>query len=201
MKKEDWLAAGMVALSVSLAVVALGLPPAGWAQDPVPVAIPALPPAELKIPSEGVTVTATTERQPGEVVIVRLSCECSAGHNRLTVPLVIHVFKFSPMEMMSRVAMPTPPSELAKVECSCPIDSEGKGFTVVKLPLMWTSEDASGQEGNAPQQANVAPKQTKGPRNPFMVRYSLSLTSPLTPAQVTVPPPVKAAAVNSQRAK
>ena len=184
MKKEDWLAASVVALSVALAVVALGLPPAGWAQDPAPVMIPSLPPAELKIPSEGVTVTASAERQPGEAVSVRLSCECSGSHGLQSVPLVVHVFKIDPMRVGGRMEDPTPPPEVAKMECSCPVDSEGKGFTSVKLPLTWTPDDA--------------PKPEKGVLVPG---YFLTLTSPLTPAQVTVPPPAKAVQRNSQRAK
>ena len=178
------MAAGMVALSVALAVVALGLPPMGWAADPAPAAIPALPPAELKIPSEGITVTASTERQPGEAVTVRLDCECSGNHSRQSVPLVVHVFKNDPTEMVGRMAGSTRPSEVAKVECSCPIDSDGKGFTTVDLPLTWTPDDA--------------PKPEKGKP---AASFFLMLTSPLTPAQVTVPPPAKAAQPNSRQAR
>jgi hypothetical protein len=146
------------------------------------VAIPALPPAELKIPSEGVTVTASAERQPGEVVTVRLDCECSGNHSRESVPLVVHVFKNDPREMVSRSSRVTPRTEVTKVECSCPIDSEGKGYTSVDLPLTWTPDDA--------------PKPEKGKP---AVSYSLTITSPLTPAQVTLPSPEKVVRVISQR--
>jgi hypothetical protein len=184
MKKEDWVAAGVLAAAVALAVVAAGLPPTGWAEDSARVTIPALPPAELKIPSLDATVTAVAERKPDEAVTVRLSCECSAGHSRQTVPLVIHVFKNDPRRMMSRVAEPTPPPEVAKVECSCPIDSEGKGFTSVELPLTWTSDDS--------------PKPEKGKP---VASYYLLLTSPLTRAQATLPSPEEAVQANQQQAK
>ena len=184
MNREDWVASGVLAAAVALAVVAAGLPPTGWAEDSARVTIPALPPAELKSPSLDATVKATAERKPGEAVTVNLSCESSPGHAGETVPLVVYVFRNDPRSMFSRVAPPVSPKEVAKVECSVLVDSQGKGHASVELPLTWTSDDS--------------PKPKKGKR---VAGYYLSLTSPLAPAPVTLRPLVNTVLTSSQKAK
>ena len=177
MKREDWLAAGVLAAAVALAVVAAGLPPMGWAEAPAPAGIPALGPAELKIPSLGATIRATAERKPGEVVVVNLNCEGAEAHRGETVPLVVQVFRIDPREMMSRVALPRsqPRQPVAGAQCSLFIDSDGKGHASIELPLTWTSDDAA-----KPENAKLAGS------------FYMQLSSPLVPAPVTLPPPTRA---------
>lgn len=171
MKMEDWMAASVLAAAVALVVVVAGLSPTGWAEDSARITIPALPPAALEIPSLNARVKATAQKKPGEAVTVNLSCECPSSHAGEALPLVVHVFKNDPRSMMSRVPMPVSGKEVAKAECSILVDSEGKGRASVELPLTWASDDS--------------PKLELGGG---MASYYLSLTSPLTPAQVTLHP-------------
>jgi hypothetical protein len=183
MKREEWLAAGVLAAAVALAVVAAGLPPMGWAEDSARAAIPALPPAELKIPSLSATIKATAERKPGEVVVVNLSCEGAEAHSGETVPLVVQVFRIDPREMMSRVALPKPRQAVAGVSYSLLIEASGKGHASVELPLTWASEDAA-----APVKGKLA------------ASYYLLLSSPLAPVPVTLPSPSRVAPKTERKA-
>ncbi len=176
MKRDDWLAAGVVALAVALAVVAAGLPPMGWAENSAPVMIPALSPAQLKIPSLGATIRATAERAPGEGVVVNLICEGAEGHGGETVPLLVQVYRIDPREMMSRVASIKPRQTVAGVPYALVIDAEGKGNGSVALPLTWASDDAA-----KPEKGKLA------------ASYYMTLGSPLVPAPVTLPPPTRVA--------
>ena len=167
MSGRDWAVAGVLAVATALVVVAAGLPPILWAEDPVRVVIPELPGADLKIPSLEATIKAEATREPGEAVTVTLSGECPAEHAGATVPLVVHVHRIDPANMLSRMPRPASPKEVTSATCSLFIDSDGKGTVTVELPLTWASD-----EGNARE------KLTRG-------GYFLVLTSPLVPAKGT----------------
>lgn len=141
MKKEDWAAACVLAAAVALGVIAAGLSPAGWAKDSVPVTIPSLPPAKLKIPSLDATIKATAERTPGEKVIVFLTCESNSGNEGEEIPLVVQVMSNSLRSMVSRSSVSLAPKEIAKTTCTLIIDPEGYGETFVELPIKWTLDD------------------------------------------------------------
>ncbi len=170
MKREEWLAAGAVAAAVALVVVAAGVPPMGWAADPVPMGIPALGPAQLNIPSLGATIKATADHTPGKAVVVTLSCEGASSHAGETVPLVVQVFRIDPMEMESRVAVIRPRQAVATMAYPLLIDADGKGHASVELPLTWTSDDAA-----KPEKGKLAGL------------YYMQLSSPLAPASVILP--------------
>lgn len=184
MKREDWLAAGVLAAAVALAVVAVGSMPRGWAEDPVRVAIPALRPAELKIPSLGATIRATAQRKPGQGVVVTLDCDGAAAYSGKTVPLRVGVFRIGLMAMVSRVETPRsqPSPEMAGAECSLVIDASGKGRATVELPLTWTSDDAAKPE-----------------KGKLGGSYYMQLSSPLAPTPVTLPPPTNATQVSQRQ--
>ena len=159
----------MLAAAVALGVIAVGLPPAGWAKDSARVTIPSLPPAELKIPSLDATIKATAERTPGEKVIVNLTCESDQGNPGEKVPLVVQVLRNNPMMLVSRKPVSRTPQEIAKTECTLTIDSEGHGQASVELPLTWTSDDP-----------------TKPKKGKLLGGYYLLISSPLAAKKVTL---------------
>ena len=165
MRTWDWLSAGVLAVAVALLVVLTGLPPLGWADDSSPLAIPALPPAMLAIPSLDATVRAAAERVPGETVTVTLTCLSSSSYSGRTVPLIVHVYKRDPMAEASRVVRPpSARQEVATAECTIVIESDGTARDSVDLPVTWTSDDQPAPD----------------PKKPA-ARYYIVLTSPLIP--------------------
>ena len=118
--------------------------------DPTRVAIPALGPAELKIPSLSATIRATAQRKPGESVVVSVTCEGAEVHAGELVPLVVQVYRLDLLAMTSRVETPRAERSqpLASAQCSILIDASGKGSASVGLPVTWaTDEEAKSAKG------------------------------------------------------
>jgi len=167
MSRRDWAVAGVLAVATALVVVAAGLPPILWAEDPVRVIVPRLRGAELKVPSLEATIRAEAACEPGEAVTVTIKGECAGEPGGVTVPLVVHVRRIDPASMFSRMAPPAPPQEVTSRTCSLFVDSDGRGEATVELPLRWASDEGTARE-----------KLTRG-------GYYLVLTSPLVPKKAT----------------
>jgi hypothetical protein len=65
-----------------------------------------------------------------------LALKMPSGATVLTVPVTVTVLGTS-FESMGRVAMVQPAKQVAQVTASIPVDSNGEGSAVVKLPLRW----------------------------------------------------------------
>jgi hypothetical protein len=167
MDRKDWLAAGALAAAVAALVATAGLWPLAWAEGETAVAIPELPPAELKIPAMDATVKATAERSPGKAVYVDLACEGNSAHAGQEVPIVIEVCKMEGPDRMSRSGIPRE-IQVARVEKRLTLDSGGSAQATLVFPLTWTPDKPAAPEEE--------PKEAA-----FDGDYYLKITSPLAP--------------------
>lgn len=159
MSKQEWFITGLVAVAVATMTGALFALPAVWADDAA-VTVPALPPAQLEIPSLNAKVTATATPVPGNPVQVALVVSVPAGGNTLSVPVTVTV-QSTTMSSEDR-SITFIHTDLAKKSLSVSVDSGGEGKAVVDMPLTWATQDSIKQ----PSQFDGSPT------------YELVLTSP-----------------------
>ena len=95
MRRNEWLAACLVAGLVILAMVAAGLPPMTWATPTAAalpaVVVPGLPPAALDIPALEARVAAVADRDPGKPVKVKLTVKAPPAKAGECVPVTLTV--------------------------------------------------------------------------------------------------------------
>jgi hypothetical protein len=165
MKKQEWLIAGLVAVTVAVMTGAFIAPPMLWADDAVQVKIPALPSAGLDIPALKAKVTATTTSTPGQPVQVALKVTAPAGNDTIQVPVTVIVEKTSMYPMSRSLPMPT---ILIQASTTVTVDSGGTGSAVVSLPLTWADAAPTSQANTGAQTPAL---------NGMVTTYNMVLTS------------------------
>jgi len=134
MTKQEWLTAGIVAACVAVLTVGLIAPPMCWAGPARVFEVPALPSTQLSIPTIHAQVAATATPAPGQTVLATLSLTSPAGMSLTPVPVAISVLR-TEMNPMAR-SMPRP-QQVAFVQTSVPVGTDGKGSVAVALPMTW----------------------------------------------------------------
>jgi hypothetical protein len=196
MNRRDWQAACIVAALTAGIVIAAGIPVATWAigqlgqTGPVVTGVPALPPAELNIPSLAAKVKATTSPQVGQPVRVRLDLTSTAEKSGAEVPVTVTVLSTT-MSEMSRV-MPRP-EQLAQATTTLVIGADGTASGTVELPLTWVAPPVAAPPATQP--GNRAAARTTR----TVTTHRLVLSSPLVGGPTaTLALPVRAVARQQQ---
>ncbi|MCG3179581.1 MAG: hypothetical protein BIFFINMI_01919 [Phycisphaerae bacterium] len=153
MRRQEWLGVLVVAAATAGIIVVGSLPSAGLANAPRPtIAVPALPPAELSIPSLGAKVVATADPQPGQPVKIKLLLQGDPAHAGQIVPLSVALLSASPPDRMARVIqLPLP---LTAAQTSMMIGPDGRAEADVELAADWASAAPTTQPDDIAAAAN-----------------------------------------------
>ncbi|MDD4889023.1 MAG: hypothetical protein PHU85_03765 [Phycisphaerae bacterium] len=150
MRRNDWLAACVVAMIVAAVVVAAALPAISWATGPATAGVPALPPTQLTIPTLQATVSAMAEREPGKPVKVKLSAVAPAARAGQHVPVTLSIISSTSSPMARSEPLPT---QAFRTEVSLLIGPEGTASSTVDVPLTWASPVSTTRPDESAQQA------------------------------------------------
>ena len=186
MTRQDWLTAFVIMAGVAAVTVGLIAPPVCRAANSGVIAIPALPPSQLTIPTIKAKVMATATPEPGKSVKVKLALQSPWSVKVLTVPVTVTVLGTT-MNLMSRVGpLPGDAKVVTKVTTSLLVGPNGCASTIVALPLTWAIP--------TPPATSASGKPKPVLRSMMVTSYQMVLSSPLggqaAPAGLQIVPAV-----------